>query len=232
MRRIARFPRWPWLAYVASALVALIVLVLVGLRPLSVRQYALGAPNQVQVAVLHRGARVCEGPITTPTPIQAVGIWGGAVVGSAEAMLSVESEATQRTLAAGTIYAAGPAEQRITLSRTVAAGRRVRVCLRQAHNTFAVLGSASVNPAVVMTGAAPGSQFSLVLIQRSGRSLLGSLPTAFSRASLFRPSWVGSWTFWVLAGLLVATIALAAGAIALAAQEDERRTSDHRPDEA
>jgi len=37
----------------------------------------------------------------------------------------------------------------------------------------------------------------------SERSLLSQLPTVFERASLFRPPWVGRWTYWVLFGLVL-----------------------------
>jgi hypothetical protein len=37
----------------------------------------------------------------------------------------------------------------------------------------------------------------------SKRSLLAALPTVFDRAALFRPSWVGSWTYYVLLGLVL-----------------------------
>jgi hypothetical protein len=221
VRRLAWLPRRPWLAFVVSALIALIVLVVLSLRPLSVRQYALGAPDQFPVAVLKPGDRVCEGPIRTPTSIQQVGIWGGAVTDRSDTTVSVDNAGSGRELAGGTLTATGAAEQHVTLSRTIAADQSIRVCLTQRRNAFSLLGSPSVNPTVVMTGAQPGSQYSLVLLQRSGTSLLNSLPTAFSRASLFKPSWVGSWTFWLLAGLLVATIALGAIGIALAAREDE-----------
>lgn len=37
----------------------------------------------------------------------------------------------------------------------------------------------------------------------SERSLLAQIPTIFHRASLFRPAWVGAWTYYVLLGLVL-----------------------------
>lgn len=37
----------------------------------------------------------------------------------------------------------------------------------------------------------------------SERSLVAQLSTVFERASLFRPSWVGSWTYWLLVGVML-----------------------------
>jgi hypothetical protein len=217
-----RIRTWTWGTFAVSALIAAIVLAVLGLQPLTVREFALDAPNQGQVALLKPGHQVCEGPITTPAPIQGVGIWGGAVVGSSQITATIEDASTHRPLATGTITAAGPSELRKLLSATVPPGRAVRVCLRGRSGQFSLLGSAAVDPAVVLHGGVAGSEFSLVLLRRSGQSLLGSLPLAFGRAALWRPSWVGSWTFWVFAGLLLSTILLGSIAIASAARADER----------
>ncbi|MFZ0042168.1 MAG: hypothetical protein WAK93_12740 [Solirubrobacteraceae bacterium] len=83
---------------------------------------------------------------------------------------------------------------------------------------------------VVMSGSTPGLEFSLVLLHHTGESLLGSLGKAFARASLFRPAWVGAWTYWALAGALLATIGVGAVAISAAADADDsdiHRTGDH-----
>jgi hypothetical protein len=63
-------------------------------------------------------------------------------------------------------------------------------------------------------------RFSLVLLNDGSGSLLDSLSTAFARASLWRPGWVGAWTFWGLTVALVATFGLAVIAIADGARAD------------
>ncbi|HET9125832.1 MAG TPA: hypothetical protein VFN65_13210, partial [Solirubrobacteraceae bacterium] len=72
-------------------------------------------------------------------------------------------------------------------------------------------------------GVAPGTQFALVLTRRA--TFLGSLGTAFSRASLFKPSWVGAWTFWLLLALLGSTVPLAGAALVRALDDDEAAES-------
>jgi hypothetical protein len=211
-----------WVVFAGSALVAAIVLAVLALRPLTVREFALDAPNQYQVALLKPGDQVCEGPITTPAPIQGIGIWGGAVIGSSQLTATIEDAVSHRPLATGTITAARASELRKLLNATVPPGRAVRVCLRGRSGQFSLLGSPAVDSGVVVHGGVPNSEFSLVLLRRSGQTLLGSLPLAFGRAALWRPSWVGSWTFWVLAGLLLTTILLGSLAIASAARADER----------
>lgn len=222
--KLGALGRPTWLVFVASALVALVVLAVFGLRPLTVREVALDVPNQVQVAALSKGQQVCEGPVTAPTPVQGVGIWGGPISLPSLTTVSLQAADTHRTLASATIRATGAAEHRTLFKRAIGAGRAVRVCLRETGNSFSLLGSPSIDAHVVMTGAKPGFEFSLVLLRRSGQSLLGSLPKAFDRAALFKLSWVGSWTFWALAGGLLATIVL--GAFAIAAAADDQPAPD------
>ena len=71
-----------------------------------------------------------------------------------------------------------------------------------------------------MTGGTPGNQFSLVLLRPSGQSLLGSLSTAFARASLFKLSWLRPWAGWLLSVLLLARIGFGSAAISAAARDD------------
>ena len=106
-------------------------------------------------------------------------------------------------------------------------GRRLTVCLTTNLNTFELRGPPAVDPDVVMTGRNPGLEFSLALLN-DRRSLLGSLSTAFSRAALFKPSWVGGWTFWVLTAALLATFGLAGFAIATASSDDEDQDEQSR----
>ena len=63
---------------------------------------------------------------------------------------------------------------------------------------------------------------SLVMLPAHPRSLLSMVPTAFARAALFKASWVGTWTFWVLAAALLAGFAVAAAAVRWALAEPER----------
>jgi hypothetical protein len=46
-------------------------------------------------------------------------------------------------------------------------------------------------------------EISLSLIREPKRSMLSLLPTAFSRAELFRPSWVHSWMYWGMVALVI-----------------------------
>jgi hypothetical protein len=222
--------RHGWLSCIGLALISLVGLLVAGSQGLAVRSFALEAPNHYPVTLLHPSTRVCEGPVTSQGPARSVGIWGASAFGPARLTVEVQDAGTQRVWASGDLEAS-TAENEYTarLARAVPGDRPLRICLTEDLNTFSLEGSAAVHPNVGMTGKVAGQEFSLVLLGDS-RSLLSSLPTAFSRASLFRPSWVGSWTFWVLAIALLATFGLAAVAVAsaCASDEEDRPASDRR----
>lgn len=207
-------------ACIAIAVIVLVALVIAGSGSVNRREFVLRSADAAPVALLRPSQQVCEGPVTAQHQIQSVGIWGGSVIGLSTLKVEVQDASTQRPLATGHIAATAPGEYVARLDRAVAGGRPLRVCVVGQQNTFSLLGSGAVQPNVVMTGKNGGLEFSLVLLN-DRRSLLSSLGTAFSRASLFRPSWVGSWTFWVLAAALLGTFGLGVVAVVAAASTDE-----------
>jgi hypothetical protein len=206
---------------VAIAIV-IIALLLSASHSVTARTFALGAESNGQVAVLRPGAHVCEGPVSGAEGWNAVGIWGGGIGGPATMTITARDERSRETLASGTLRALG-FENGWTarLDRTIQARRPVRICLHQDTGTFTLSGAPAVRPHVVMSGKPRGQEFSLVLLNKSQRSLLGWLPTVFQRASLWRPSWVGPWTFWALLVGVLGTFGLAVMAVVRAAEDDE-----------
>ena len=63
-------------------------------------------------------------------------------------------------------------------------------------------------------------EISVTLVRKPSRSLLSLMPTAFERATLFRPGWVGAWTYWLLAVSVIFVVPFMLTR-ALAALEDE-----------
>ena len=120
--------RRPWLAFGVTALVALVALIAFALRPTTVRAFALGVPDAGQVAVVRPGARVCEGPIVTPSRFTEIGIWGGAPVGAAHITAVVRDTRTTRLLGRAAISAGPVGEYRVALPTSVATGTSIRIC--------------------------------------------------------------------------------------------------------
>jgi hypothetical protein len=224
--------RRSWLWCAGIAVITLIVLGISGARGLMVREFSNRIPDQASVALLRPTQQVCEGPVTSPRQTQGVGIWGGSVIGSARLTVTVQDAVTRQELAVGRIGATAPTEYIARLDHTVPGGRPLRICLVGSLNTFSLLGGPAASRSAAMTGRKPGAEFSLALLN-DDRSLLGSLSTAFSRASLFRPAWVGSWTFWLLACALLAAFGLGVAAVtsAASADGDEDGRGDGRGDD-
>lgn len=213
-----------WLLLLVLPLVALVALIVSALQPMQIRAYALGSPDAGQAATLVRGQEACEGPIRVPAAIGGVGIWGNGA-GNAQLAVSLRDATTDRVLARGqtTIPPGPPAPHSISVHPSVAAGSMVRVCLTE-HGPipFSLLGSSPTHPEIRMRlgDKLTFSEFSLLLYEPSRHSLLAALPTAFSRAALFRFSWTGPWTFWLLAIALLGTIGCCASALVAATRVD------------
>lgn len=213
-------PRRSRILFAPAMVVALAVLAVLATGRANVRRESLRVPDNSAVALLKTGQSVCEGPVAAGGDFDAVEIFGGPVLPIGGVRVDVHDAGTHATLASGITDLRSAGEHVIALERTVPAGRRVRVCVTSTLNTFSLDGSSASAPGVQMTGGKQ-TQFSLGLVSRD-RSLLAALPTAFARASLFKLSWMGAWTFWVLlVALAGGAIGLGALAIASAGAEDE-----------
>lgn len=212
--------RWRRLApVIAIAVIAVAVLLITAASRRNVREYSLRVADQEAVAVLAGSDFACEGPVSSPRTFTGIAIWGGPATGVAAVRVTVRAAGVDRALASGTIRATAVGEHVATLNQSVAAHRRVRICVTSTLKTFALNGDPVSGPDVPTTGHGDHLAFSLSLVN-DRHSLLGSLPVAFDRATLFKLSWLGSWTFWVLAIALLASFAVAILAVACAAGED------------
>jgi hypothetical protein len=226
--------RRTWLLLVALPLCALIALVISATQPMQIRVYALGAPNGGPAATLARGQQACEGPIHVPAKIGGARVWGNGVGASSQLEVSVRNAITGRPLADGQMTAPPePGSDDAVLYGSVPTGSIVRICVTDVGPVpFSLLGSPPTHPQILMSldGKVTFAEFSLVFLGGSRKSFLAALPTAFSRAALFRFSWVGPWTFWVLAVALLGTIASCAWAVAAAARADSPMEAEPKTD--
>jgi hypothetical protein len=204
---------------VAISVIAVAVLLVTSTRHRDVRESSLRVPDAEPVALLGPSNRVCEGPVSSPRPFTGVAIWGVPTNGVAAVQVTAHVAGARRPFATGRLRTTAGGGHAVTLSRVVSAGTSVRICVTGRLNTFSLYGAPVPARQVAMTGRRHGFAFSLSLVN-DHHSLLESLPIAFGRASLFKLSWVGGWTFWVLAVALLATFAVAVVAVASAAGED------------
>lgn len=111
------------------------------------------------------------------------------------------------------------------LHRTVPAGGRATLCIRNAGTRKVALFSGPYSDNAPSSGAIDGRYISYDLlvdfVRSKPRSTLASIPEVFRRATLFHPAWVGAWTFWVLAGLLLVGVPLLLTRALVTAERDE-----------
>jgi hypothetical protein len=230
-----RSPARPWLVFAGATTITLAVMIVCGLQQIAVRTVSLGVPNTERVAVVKPGALVCQGPITSPSAAGTVEVWGQPTSGDPQTTVMVRSVSGRGVISEGLLEPSSGSRPRAPfsppttaalfgyqarLNRNIPGGRSVEVCVQAKHGSFALQGWLALAPGVTMTGGTAGLQFSLVLLKPGGSTLLGSLPTAFARASLFKLSWLHPWVFWLLCALLLATILFGSFAIGAAVREE------------
>jgi len=214
-------------AFSVALLIGIALLAWSGSKYEPARAFSLELPFDHPSATLPAGRRACEGPIQSPMAFGAVRAFV-LPAGSPAALEIIVSDAdTGRVIARGqTPAVVGFSAVTATLNAPVPPSRRVTVCLIGGGPGRIVLGgsSAAGNPVRLrVAGRSVPGGVSLVMLEARRQSFISLLPTIINRATLFRPGWVGAWTFWTLA-LALAGAALALGvAVARAAFDEELR---------
>jgi hypothetical protein len=196
--------------------------------------------NEVTLPSGHEG---CQGPIGLTDRTASVEFNPGtphAERGPAIAAL-IRDARTSHVLARGLLRAGFDPRvpQTVSFAPTMPANAVVDVCFRNlgpgqvllfgdtAFGTGKV-GFVGVHPTIVTSSASldgkdlPGRDIALVFPRDKPKSVLALVPEMFTRAALFRPGWLGAWTYWVLAALvLLAAPLLLARAASRAVDVDE-----------
>ena len=144
--------------------------------------------------------------------------------------IAILDSRTRRPLATGVVPAGhpdnSPADARI--SPALPAGAPIDACARNLGAARVGLyggpasDSAATAPSLGRNGPQTGGDLSVTFLRSHPRSVLSQVPAIFERASIFRPGWVGAWTFWALLGAVgLAVPALLARALAAAARESD-----------
>jgi hypothetical protein len=190
--------------------------------------FALDVANNRPVASLRHGRTLCQGPITVKTVFSALELWAR----PARALdVQVRTAHGRRLLAARRVTTWPSLTGEITVqfgARRVRRGERIEVCVGNAGPRRIAFAGGPPNRnsgTIHISRRRLPMAIALLFLEAHSPTLLGLLHTVFDRASLFKFSWIGAWTFWVLGAALLLAFPLAGAAVVWGAEaepDDER----------
>ena len=209
--------------------VALLVTAALGLVALAVEAagdkrdlaFTIGVVPSTPAVRLAPERMVCQGPIVVSEEFDRVGLKAGTPGAPGSPLTVSVVTLAGDPIATGHIEGgyAYPTEQSAEVGR-VAAGQRISVCVANAGtekvDVYGNAGVAALTSQALLNGRKPlDADLTLVFLHGERRSMLSQLGDVFDRASVFRPGWVGAWTFWLLtAAVLIGVPLLLARALA------------------
>ncbi|HKP91986.1 MAG TPA: hypothetical protein VJT75_18605 [Thermoleophilaceae bacterium] len=207
----SRAARAALLAFVAGVLVLLVAAV-TDKRHLA---FSLAVRASQPGLLIQAGQEVCQRSIDVEEPFDEVSLLLATYFEPGPRLeMRVSDDRTGRVLASGVLPDGYP-DSRVSvtgLDRTVPAGGRATLCVRNAGTRKVAMFSGPYTDNETSSGAVDGRYVSYDLlvefVRSKPRSTLSLIPDVFQRASLFHPAWVGPSTFWVLAGLLLLGVPL------------------------
>jgi hypothetical protein len=214
--------RGPVTALIATAAGGLALLVLVAALDQRRLAFTLGVRSVQVSARVEPRHEVCQGPVDVSEEFSAVRFMVGTFFRP-----GVPLEVTVRDTANGAVLARGRNSGRyrdnarlVVPVGAVRQGSRVRVCVRNAgRRPLALYGgraTAAPSSSATLDGRRLDTDVAFDFLRKRPVSMLSIVPTVFERMALFRPGFVGAWTYW----LLLAAVALGAPALLALALRD------------
>lgn len=196
-------------AFAVVFAVGLVALLLIGLGERTSLAFTLGVQPAKQI-YLHDGATLCQAPVEVAEDFSALRLTlQAAVVSGPAATVDVFDARTGKRLTQGRIRPGYPSRTTAVdvPLRPIHAGRVIRVCISTVSRSgLNVLGNASAaarRTSASLNGKRIPADLDLVFLRDRDTSVLGMTSDIFRRAALFHGGWVGTWTIWGAALLLV-----------------------------
>jgi hypothetical protein len=186
------------------------------------RAFTVGVPP-VRVAVeLPPGESSCRSGIDVPAGFSRVQL-ATASFGRPGPPLSVTAGDAR-----GTVPGGYPDNSTVEVSLSeIEPRQRVEVCVtNEGDRRMALYGAPPDTPPDYLGDPDLKPEIAVTFLRDEPKSMLELVPEAFERAALFRPAWVGAWSFWVLLGLVVAGVPLLLAAAYRSAATDSTSASD------
>jgi hypothetical protein len=178
-----------------------------------------GVTNAAWVAQLRPGESACQAPVILAKDSAGVRLFVGTYQRPGPALEAVFRDANGRILRRGTLAPGYPDDtwQVLRFAPTPKSLQASALCVRSSTGPVALAGNpdgtTNPNESLAVGGKLTSADLSYQLVRPGDQSLFGLLPTIFHRASLFRPSWAGAWSYYVAAALLALLVLAAVGAL-------------------
>jgi hypothetical protein len=164
--------------------------------------FTVGLPPVRIGAELQPGERACRTDIDVPAEFSRVRLFT-ASFGRPGPALSVTAGRARGKVAPG--YPDNSAVE-ASLDQ-VAPGGRIDLCVTNVGDSrVALFGSPPDTAPPYLGDPNLEPELGVTFLRNESSSMAALVPTAFERASLFRPAWVGPWTFWALLALVAAGV--------------------------
>lgn len=226
--------------------VALVVgaaaLLLAGALKRSREVQTLGVYPVSPVAPIPAGRQACEHDVTLSEPFDAVRMNPSDLRGSGPSLDVTVRNRSGRLLGSGRIAAGwhGTLEGQSVAVGHVTELSTISICVRNVGTTKAWVWGDSFRASeregrprpgrpraypTILGRPVPDVDIAFRFDAHDSRSLLARVPRMFEHAALFRPGFVGAWTFWLLLACLViaAPLLLLAAAVRAGAADDPPR---------
>jgi hypothetical protein len=211
-------------AFVCAMIVAIVGLSVAATTDHRNTAFSLDVADNVPVLTLNPNQALCQGVLLARAPFSSIEIWAEP---AALLRVALRTEPRHVILIRRTVAVSQTPTGRSVL-HVGGAGLRMRgrftVCIRNVGRRAVVFeggqpsrysgrlsAGGKVRPLVV----------AMVFLRSHGPSLASLLPDIFARASLFKLSWVGAWTFWLLLAAVICAFGVAGAAVLSAVNDDD-----------
>jgi hypothetical protein len=190
-------------ALAAVAAIGVLAVLVAALLDDRERAFTVGLPPVRIAAVLQPGEQACRAGIDVPAEFSRVRLFT-ASFGRPGPALGVKAGGARGTVAAG--YPDNSSVE-ANLDAQTAPGKRIDVCVtNDGDGRVALLGSPPDTPPPYLADPNLEPKLGITFMRDEPKSMAALVPEAFERASLFRPDWVGAWTFWAILVLVAAGV--------------------------
>jgi hypothetical protein len=174
--------------------------------------FTLGVrPTQV-AAVVDPGERACQRPLDVSADARSVRFQVGTFRKTGPELEVEAGAGTSRATGALPGGYGDVSWRQVALDRELHEGERIEVCITNRGSRRAALyggpALAARTSSAYVDGRPVPTDIALIFERDHASSAAALVPTAFERAALFKPTWMGAWLVWVLAAAVLFAVPL------------------------